>query len=196
MKILAVADAEAKPFYDCYIPGILRDYDLILSCGDLSPRYLEFLVTMARCPLLYVHGNHDERYGESPPEGCRCIDGVVTVYQGVRIGGLGGCRRYREGPYMYTEGQMARRVLGLRLQIWRRGGLDILVTHAPPRGVHDLEDLPHRGFTCFRTLLNRVQPRYAVHGHIHRSYGAKLPQRTQLGETTVLNAYERCTFEL
>ena len=35
------------------------EYDLILSCGDLSARYLSFLVTMARCPLLYVHGNHD-----------------------------------------------------------------------------------------------------------------------------------------
>ena len=60
MKILAVSDIEAKRFYEYYRPGLLKDYDLILACGDLKPAYLEFLVTMARCPLLYVHGNHNE----------------------------------------------------------------------------------------------------------------------------------------
>jgi len=61
MRILAVSDVESRLFYDCYSPGKLDEFDLILSAGDLSPEYLEFLVTMARCPVLYVHGNHDER---------------------------------------------------------------------------------------------------------------------------------------
>ena len=61
MKILAVSDVESKRFYEFYRPGRLKGIDMILSCGDLHPEYLEFLVTMAHCPVLYVHGNHDDR---------------------------------------------------------------------------------------------------------------------------------------
>ena len=74
VKILTVSDEECAALWDNYVPGRLKEYDLILSCGDLSARYLSFLVTMARCPLLYVHGNHDTNYKQVPPEGCDCID--------------------------------------------------------------------------------------------------------------------------
>ena len=70
MKILAIADEECPALWDFYVPGRLKEYDLILSCGDLKADYLSFLVTMARCPVLYVHGNHDTSYDRFPPEGC------------------------------------------------------------------------------------------------------------------------------
>ena len=70
MKILAVSDEECAALWDHYVPGRLSEYDLIISCGDLKPEYLSFLVTMGRCPVLYVHGNHDTVYDENPPEGC------------------------------------------------------------------------------------------------------------------------------
>ena len=109
MKILAVSDVESKYFFDYYSPGKLKDYDLIIACGDLRVPYLEFLVTMARCPLLYVHGNHDDRFPREP-EGCICIDDCLYEYQGLRILGLGGSYRYGKGQYMYTERQMRRRI--------------------------------------------------------------------------------------
>ena len=59
MKILVIADEESRSLWDYYTPDKLKDIDLILSCGDLKPEYLSFLVTMAHCPLLYIHGNHD-----------------------------------------------------------------------------------------------------------------------------------------
>ena len=83
MKILAVSDTESKYFFEYYTPGKLKDFDLIIACGDLRVSYLEFLVTMARCPLLYVHGNHDE--GRREPEGCVCIDDAIYVFRGLRI---------------------------------------------------------------------------------------------------------------
>ena len=86
MKILAISDVESKFFYDFYTPGKLKEFDLIISCGDLKAKYLEFLVTMARCPLLYVHGNHDEAF-KSEPEGCTCIDDTLYTYEGLRIMG-------------------------------------------------------------------------------------------------------------
>ena len=143
MRILAVSDVESKRYYEYYQKGSLDSFDLILSCGDLHPEYLEFLVTMAHCPLLYVHGNHDDRYGREP-DGCICVDDKLYVCKGLRIVGLGGSCRYRDGKYMYTEHEMKRRIFRLGYRLRRSGGFDILLTHAPVRGLGDLEDLPHR----------------------------------------------------
>lgn len=195
MKILAVADVESKYFYEYYSPGKLKDYDLIIACGDLRVSYLEFLVTMARCPLLYVHGNHDDRF-QREPEGCICIDDCLYEYQGLRILGLGGSYRYGGGQYMYTERQMRKRIRRLWFRLWRKGGFDILVTHAPARGINDFETLSHRGFECFVKLLDRYQPKLFLHGHIHRNYGVEIPRETQRGETRILNAYEYTVVEI
>lgn len=194
MKILAVADTEAKYYYDFYMPGRLDGIDLILACGDLRREYLEFLATLAHGPLVYVRGNHDDSFHHAPPEGCVCADGRLIVCQGVRILGLGGSYRYRDGSNMYTERQMRRRIAQLRVQLWRQGGFDILLAHAPARHMGDLENLPHRGFACFTELMDRYQPRYFVHGHIHREYGVDIPQRTSYGATTIINAYSSCVF--
>ncbi|MBR1497645.1 MAG: metallophosphoesterase [Oscillospiraceae bacterium] len=196
MKILAVADDESKRFYDFYKPGCLDEFDLILSCGDLHRSYLEFLVTMAHCPLLYVHGNHDAAFDKAPPEGCECVDDRLYVYKGLRILGLGGSFRYRDGPHMYTERQMQRRIRRLRLALWRSGGFDILLAHAPARGINDFDSLSHRGFESFNRLLDRYRPAYFVHGHIHKNYGVNIPQRSPHGATTVINAYDHCIFTI
>ena len=95
-----------REYYDDYRPGCLSQFDLILACGDLKRPYLEFLVTMARCPLLYVRGNHDDDFALEPPEGCICIEDRIYVHQGIRILGLGGSYRYRKGNNMFTEAQM------------------------------------------------------------------------------------------
>ena len=195
MRILAVSDVESRRYFEYYKPGSLDKFDLILSCGDLHPEYLEFLVTMAHCPLLYVHGNHDDRY-DREPDGCVCIDDRLFVYRGLRIVGLGGSRRYRDGKYMYTERQMKGRLFRLGWRLRRSGGFDILLTHAPLHGLNDLDDLPHRGFNCFRHLLDRHRPAYFIHGHVHRNYGLQIPQRCRYGDTTVINAYEYCIIEL
>lgn len=196
MKILFVSDEECPALWDYYVPGRLKDYDLIISCGDLKASYLSFLVTMARCPVLYVHGNHDTRYREQPPEGCDCIDGAVVVYNGLRILGLGGCRRYRPGEHQYTEEEMGRRIRKLRFALRRTKGVDLVVTHAPPEALGDGEDLAHRGFRAFRELLENYHPRYFAHGHVHLRYGANVRRLLTHEGTTVLNTCERYVLEL
>ena len=150
---------------------------------------------MARCPVFYIHGNHDEIYDKAPPEGCVCVDDDLIVYRGVRILGLGGSYRYREGKYMYTEGQMRRRLLRLRMKLHRYRGFDILLTHAPARHINDFDTLSHRGFACFAELVDRWQPKYFVHGHVQRNYGPDIPQRDHRGKTEIINAYEYCLFD-
>ena len=128
MKILLVSDKESPYLWDYYQPGRLSEYELMISCGDLSSKYLSFLVTMGRAPLLYVHGNHDRTYDLHPPEGCDCIEDKLVTVKGLRILGLGGSPLYSGGPHQYTERQMKRRIQRLRFKLWRAGGVDI-VTH-------------------------------------------------------------------
>ena len=141
MKILIVSDEESKFYWDYYQPGRLEDIDLILSCGDLKPDYLTFLVTMGHAPLLYVHGNHDGIYERRPPEGCVSVEDRILNIAGLRILGLGGSLLYSGGPHQYSERQMRRRIDKLRWKLLRAGGVDIVLTHAPARGYGDAEDL-------------------------------------------------------
>lgn len=195
MRIMAIADEESKSLWDFFDKSKLEGIDLIISCGDLDPRYLSFLVTLASVPVLYVHGNHDKKYEQIPPEGCICIDDKIYVHEGIRILGLGGSMRYKPGPHQYTERQMKRRVSKLWFQLLWKGGFDILVTHAPARQLNDGLDLPHQGFQVFKTLMEKYRPKYFLHGHVHMSYGRRHKRYDKYQDTHVLNAYERCVFD-
>ncbi|MDE6881084.1 MAG: metallophosphoesterase [Oscillospiraceae bacterium] len=196
MKLLLVSDRESPYYWDYFQPGRLDGIDLIVSCGDLNAKYLSFLVTMAHGPLFYVHGNHDQTYSQHPPEGCDCIEDKLVVYQGLRILGLGGSPLYSGGPHQYTERQMAWRIRRLWFQLWRAGGVDVVVTHSSAKGFGDAEDYAHRGFACLLPFLDKYKPRYLVHGHVHVNYGADIPRVLQRGETTIINAYERYILEI
>ncbi len=195
MKILVIADKESKLYWDFYEPGRLDGIDLIISCGDLHPHYLSFLVTFAHCPVLYVHGNHDDKYEQIPPDGCECIEDTIYVYKGVRILGLGGSLRYKFGKNQYNQAEMKKRVKKLKHKLRKNKGFDILVTHAPALDVGDGEDLCHRGFASFVELLDTYKPRYFLHGHVHQNYGRKYKRHKIYGDTLIINGYEAYVFE-
>ncbi len=196
MKLLLLSDKESPYLWDYYRPGRLSEYDLMLSCGDLKASYLSFLVTMGRARLLYVHGNHDVNYSRNPPEGCDCIEDKLVTVNGLRILGLGGSLMYSGAPHQYTERQMRRRLWKAGWAIRRAGGVDIVLTHAPPRGYGDAEDLAHRGFEAFMPFLDKYKPKYLIHGHVHMNYGHDIPRTVQRGETTIVNAWERYVLEI
>ncbi len=196
MRILVLADERSKFLYDYYEPERLKDIDLIISCGDLKPEYLSFFVTLCNVPLLYVRGNHDGIYEQTPPDGCICVEDDIYVYKGIRILGLGGSMEYIPGAKnQYTERQMRRRVQKLAFKLWRHRGFDILVSHAPAYHVNDLEDLPHRGFRIFRTLMEKYEPAFFFHGHVHSNYSRYFKRQDTFGKTTVINAYDHYIVE-
>lgn len=196
MKILFLADEEAKVYWDFFKKEDFEGVDLIVSCGDLKAEYLSFLATMVPVPVLYVHGNHDAKYDKKPPEGCICIDDCIYEFKGVRILGLGGSHRYKPGPYQFTEREMAKRVRKLFWKLKFKKGFDILVTHSPARGLHDDEDMCHMGFEVFNKLIEQYRPKYFVHGHVHLNYGRQFVREDMVGETHVVNAYEKYMLEL
>ncbi|MBN1485533.1 MAG: metallophosphoesterase family protein [Chloroflexia bacterium] len=206
MKILCVSDAVDRRLYSLQARPRLADVDLVLAAGDLPASYLEFLVDLLEAPLYFVMGNHgeelvrDDRGRLRPPLGCTSLEGRVLHRQGLLLAGLGGSRRYRPGPYQYGEGAMARRLARLLPRLLynrlRHGRcLDLLLTHSPPWGIHDRPDPAHQGFRCFLWAIERLRPRYLVHGHCHR-YDRRESARTRHGQTWVVNAYEQQIIDL
>ncbi len=196
MKILLLADVESKSLWDYYRAEELEGIELILSCGDLRAEYLSFLATMSSLPVLYVHGNHDVKYKAGEPEGCICIDDKIYHYKGLRILGLGGSMRYKDDDWQFTEKEMRARVRKLRFPLWYNRGFDILLTHAPAKGLHDGKDLPHYGFAVFNQLMDKYQPGYFIHGHVHMNYGRDHVREDTYKNTRVVNAYERYVIEI
>ena len=133
----------------------------------------------------------EEQWRPPPgPMGCSPLDDQIVDVKGVRFAGLGGSIRYTEGHHQYTDAEMARRVRKLagktrRKRLRDRKGVDVFVTHSPPRGLGDQTDPPHRGFTSFHTALERLQPRLMLHGHIH-PFGIDRPDR-EIGRTRIVN---------
>lgn len=196
MKILFVSDEENKGYWDFFQKDVFKDIDVIVSCGDLNAEYLSFLTTMTSLPVLYVRGNHDDMYDMKAPEGCICIEDDIYEYKGIRFLGLGGSYRYKKGINQYTEDEMKKRIRRLWLKLFLKNGFDVLVTHAPAYGVSDGTDLSHRGFEAFGKLIEKYQPKYFVHGHVHMNYGREFPREYEIGMTKVVNAYNHYVVEI
>lgn len=196
MKILLLADEESKYYWDYFENAKLEGIDLIISCGDLAPQYLSFLATFAKVPVLYIKGNHDYCYDETPPDGCISIDDDIYVHNGVRIMGLGGCKCYDYGPLQYTEKDMKKRYRKLKGKLRKNKGIDILVTHAPAYELNDSKDLPHSGFKVFIEIMDKYKPKLYAHGHVHINYGRDFKRESAYNDTRVVNAYEKYIIEI
>jgi uncharacterized protein len=192
VKILCVSDTVMPQMEN--VANLRRRYgdvDLVISCGDLPAVYLELITSVLNVPLFYVRGNHDERYRDDPPGGENLHNRIVT-YHGISFAGLEGSIRYNEGDIQYGDTDMLRLVVGMGPQLKFRQlrnngcGVDVLVTHAPPKGIHDLPDLPHNGLSAFLRFMEWYHPRYMLHGHVH-TYDRRDVTETQYQDTTVLN---------
>ncbi|ROZ88883.1 metallophosphoesterase [Gordonia sp. OPL2] len=207
VRVLAVADEVVDSL--TFGVGIDARPDVILGAGDLPFEYLEVLSTLCDAPCVFVPGNHDRdlsgyRHGragwlraglpseEPGPRGAINADRRTVEVAGLSISGLGGCRRYNEGPNQYTDVQQ-------RLRSWRltcgRPSPDILLTHSPARGVGDGDDRPHRGFDCYHGLVRSLQPTLLVHGHVH-PFGMR-PRDMMIGDETIsMNVVGYCQFDI
>ena len=185
VNVLVVADEVAPNLRESTMREIAPD--LVLSAGDLPWDYLEWVAEVAGCPTVFVPGQ--PRPGrESPPTPAAYSrpTSAWSTAAGLRIAGLGGCVKYRPGPYQYTQKQFATRASRL-LRLAKLGGapVDVLLTHAPPLGLGDGEDNAHLGIEALHRVLERLEPTWHLHGHLH-PYGQEMPDRF-VGPTTIRN---------
>ncbi|MCE1196890.1 metallophosphoesterase, partial [bacterium] len=185
------------------------DVDLILSAGDLPGEYLGYITSMLNRPIISVAGNHDheDRPAQNPFTGFPSLDlagggGAAELGRvafgirkeaGVSVLGIPGSMLYNKGPNQYSDGAMRFRLLLLAPKLLLRRlftgrGVDIILAHSPPKGIHDGQDRCHQGFAAFRWLIALAAPAYFIHGHVHLYDGRELRER-KLGRTTVVNVY-------
>jgi uncharacterized protein len=203
MKFLAVSDEVVDWIYSSRLQEKCAEEQIAfaVSCGDLPIHYLEFIASTLNTPCFFVRGNHDSyeigHGGEikSNPDGWTDLDMRRARHQKISLAGLEGCVRYKPGaPYQYSQQEMQLRSTWLsskfvvpRLSSGR--GLDILVTHSPPFGIHDGTDQAHVGFKAFNQLIETFKPKLLLHGHQHRNYAPQQAGDTQVGETRVVNVH-------
>lgn len=208
MRILAISDKVVPILYSPGIRGFVGPIDLVLSCGDLPPYYIDYVVSMLRAPCYLVQGNHaagtefqrqpDAWHGLRSPMD---LHGRVVVERGLILAGLEGSIRYNRNPrYQYTQGEMWWNVWKLApWLLWNRlrygRYLDILVAHNPPAGIHDGPDRAHQGFESFLWLMRTFRPRYLLHGHKH-VYRPDEVTETRYHDTLVVNVYPWKVIEL
>ena len=219
MKILCVSDYMSSLIYSDQLKKRFNDVEIVLSSGDININYYEFIVSILNKPLLFVFGNHHleeidtyrknktnvdvseycenlkvEMLYKTCNNGGIYIDEKIKKIKGLIIAGLGGSMRYNDGLNQFSETGMLLKILKIvpRLLINKLiygRYLDILITHAPPYGIHDQKDLCHRGFKSFIWFMKIFKPRYLIHGHIHL-YDINKKRESKYLNTTVVNAYD------
>ena len=200
MKILALSDEVVDAVDSMQIRDTYGDVGLVIGCGDLPYHYLEFVVSVLPVPVLYVHGNHDRSTYMSDgsvskePQGCVLLEDRLVTTSGLAMAGLGGSIVYnRQSPFQYTDGDMRWRMIKLFPQLLfnriRTGRyVDILVAHSPPQGIHDGEDMAHKGFGVFLNFMRLFRPKLLLHGH---TFPYRLTPRnaTRYEDTMVMNVF-------
>jgi len=220
LKILCISDHIDPLIYSNQLKTRFKQVDLVLSAGDLELPYYGFIVSSLNKPLLFVFGNHNlKRIGHYRKEyreetlknamkddflertyGSTYVGGKVRRVEGAIIAGLGGSMRYNNGLNQFTETQMFLNILRLlpKLLFYRivyGRWLDILLTHAPPLGIHDREDKCHRGFKSFLWFMRRFKPQYLIHGHVHL-YDLNEVRESTYESTRIVNAYEHTIIDI
>ncbi len=157
--------------------------DVLVHCGDWSTRGFreeteEFLAWLRALPYphkVVVPGNHDFFCEREPVEaralfergGVRYLLDEAAEVAGLRFYGSPWTPRFGDWAFMRDPGEALEAT-------WAAvpAGLDVLVTHGPPRG---LGDVTRRGSAvgceALRARVLEVRPRLHVYGHIHEDAG-------------------------
>ena len=173
MKCLVVADR--NPNIDLSQLAENEKVDLIISLGDFE-RTMLLSLQKTNIPKIGVYGNHDS--GEYMDEiGMLNLHMHTWKYKDYSFGGFQGCVRYKENPQtiMYTQEEADRMFAAFP-------PVDIFISHCPPRGINDEDEIAHQGFNGLRTYIERCHPKILLHGHtdpteetmVHEYNGTKI----------------------
>lgn len=159
MKTLVIADK--RPHIDILQVVQQEGIELVITLGDLTREDLLPLERITAIPKIGVYGNHDSGMYMSEL-GIWDMHLKTWEYKGLTFGGFQGCVRYKENPeaIMYTQEEATQMMAGFP-------SVDVFLSHCPPRGINDEEEIAHQGFDGLRQYLDRNQPKVWLHGHTY-----------------------------
>lgn len=176
IRLLTIADRPPRKF----IKEIIAEskVDIIVTLGDLEFHQISELSDIANLPKIGVYGNHDS--------GTYMNDlGIINMhlnrysFRDITFGGFEGCVRYKESDYakMYSQEES--------IELLRDfPNVDVLLTHSPPRGIHDHTDPAHVGLEGIINYIKEKKPKYLLHGH---TYIPASEKRVNFGDTEIIH---------
>jgi Icc-related predicted phosphoesterase len=176
MKLAFLSDTHMK-----HEAVVVPPCDVLVHAGDFSDkgtepettRFLDWLSSFGARKIL-IGGNWD-RFAEAQPDAMRALCAARQIHWlvdqsaevlGLRVHGSPWTPRFRNKAWNADPPLLER--------VWQAipGGLDLLVTHGPPRGIRDRMVLgAHVGDALLRKHVLRALPRIHAFGHIHEGHG-------------------------
>ena len=116
------------------------------------------------------------------PENVNYLDDTETEVNGMRVYGTSWCPHNMNGAWEVDNEQLEKEFAKIP------EGLDILVTHVPPKGEgleldHDMEFNNHFGSEALTKAIIEKKPKIVLCGHVHS--GSHKP--TKIGDSIVMN---------
>lgn len=187
MHILAFSDLHLARNRAETLTEASTEAGLVIGAGDFCNMRegLDDAMEMLRgimAPMIVVPGNAEsaEELRAAARPNMTVLHGQATEAEGLRIFGLGygvPVTPFGQWSCDLSEDEAAKMLEGAE-------GCDILITHSPPKGVADTTSGGQSvGSVAIRDAIARFQPKIALCGHIHDSWG----KSGTIGDTKVHN---------
>ncbi|MGI8461433.1 MAG: metallophosphoesterase family protein [Solirubrobacterales bacterium] len=187
VRVLAFSDLHCDLGRAASLVERSADVDVVVCAGDLASVHsgLEETVDALRAietPTVLVPGNNET--DEALRDACdgwaaaTVLHGDGAEIEGMTFFGLGAGIPITPWDWSFDlDDDQARTALASCPKD------AFLVLHSPPHGHADASQGRHLGSPAIAEAIAEKQPRIAVCGHIHESWG----ERSEIGETAVLN---------
>ncbi|MEA3505884.1 MAG: hypothetical protein U9R36_00075, partial [Elusimicrobiota bacterium] len=115
--------------------------------------------------IIGIHGNKDN---PGFPEYVTDVHLKPQKFGGVVFGGCQGAWPYKPiGHFLYSEEEI-KEILAFLPRV------DVFLTHNPPKGETEIDDMVHNGFKSFNDYIKKHSPAYHLHGHVHKNKEFKI----------------------
>lgn len=186
-KILAFSDLHMAAGRAADIVAAAADADLVIGAGDFCNMRQDLdqaldMLAQITAPFVAVPGNAEsaEELHAAALPGMTVLHGQGAERAGLRLFGFGGA--VPETPFGGWSWDLSEAAAEAGLSIAQ--DIDILVTHSPPKGAGDQTGSGLSvGSTAILAAIERLQPKLAVFGHVHESWG----YRGTIGQTGCAN---------
>lgn len=187
MKILAFSDLHGSPKHAAELVAASAEADLVIGAGDFCNMREGLdeamaLLSAISAPFVIIPGNAEsfDELRVAAPKHVEVLHGTPTTIDGLNLFGLG--YGVPTTPFGAWSCDLSEQRAATMLEACETA--DILIVHSPPKGVVDQTSNGQSvGSVAIHAAIERIQPKLAICGHIHDSWG----QTGRIGTTEVHN---------